>query len=272
MEKTNGSTQNGVDHIREQYPTTKVPRGIPSRLCALNPNTSLAVFQSLCSQETASDFYRHVSYIQNNIPVYQVSGPSGLGLDFDNMERLKDEFHHILLHGPGVFVLRGMYADRRILDGATQCFRDIISRERNSSKGDHFGAADRNDRVWNSFGKHCQENPDSFLDYYQNPWLNVVCDSWLGPAWRLTAQVNVVNPGGAAQVSHRDYHLGFQSTTACARYPKSTQIATQFLTLQGAVAHSDMPLESGPTRFLPFSQMFEEGYCFSTIPHNPHSF
>lgn len=35
---------------------------------------------------------------------------------------------------------------------------------------------------------------------------------------------------------------------------------SQFLTLQGAVAHSDMPLESGPTRLLPFSQLLEDGY------------
>jgi ectoine hydroxylase-related dioxygenase (phytanoyl-CoA dioxygenase family) len=32
------------------------------------------------------------------------------------------------------------------------------------------------------------------------------------------------------------------------------------LTLQGAVAHCDMPLESGPTMLLPYSQRFEAGY------------
>jgi ectoine hydroxylase-related dioxygenase (phytanoyl-CoA dioxygenase family) len=32
------------------------------------------------------------------------------------------------------------------------------------------------------------------------------------------------------------------------------------LTLQGAVAHCDMPLESGPTLYLPFSQSFTPGY------------
>ena len=31
-------------------------------------------------------------------------------------------------------------------------------------------------------------------------------------------------------------------------------------------AHSDMPLESGPTRLLPFSQKFEEGYMAYRIP------
>ncbi len=32
------------------------------------------------------------------------------------------------------------------------------------------------------------------------------------------------------------------------------------LTLQGAVAHCDMPLESGPTMLLPYSQRFAAGY------------
>jgi ectoine hydroxylase-related dioxygenase (phytanoyl-CoA dioxygenase family) len=78
--------------------------------------------------------------------------------------------------------------------------------------------------------------------------------------------VNIVRPGGASQVSHRDYHLGFQSAEACARYPRAMQVASQFLTLQGAVAHSDMPVDSGSTRLLPFSQMFEEGYMAYRLP------
>ena len=32
------------------------------------------------------------------------------------------------------------------------------------------------------------------------------------------------------------------------------------LTLQGAVAHTDMPVESGPTKLLPFSQRYPQGY------------
>lgn len=43
-------------------------------------------------------------------------------------------------------------------------------------------------------------------------------------------------------------------------FPKAVHTLSQFLTLQGAVAHSDMPVESGPTRFLPFSQNYELGY------------
>jgi ectoine hydroxylase-related dioxygenase (phytanoyl-CoA dioxygenase family) len=77
----------------------------------------------------------------------------------------------------------------------------------------------------------------------------------------------VVKPGGAAQVSHRDYHFGFQTAEACEKFPIVTQIASQFLTLQGAVAHCNMPVESGPPRLLPFSQRFDEGYMAYRLPH-----
>jgi ectoine hydroxylase-related dioxygenase (phytanoyl-CoA dioxygenase family) len=93
-----------------------------------------------------------------------------------------------------------------------------------------------------------------------------MCEAWLGPGYRITSQVNVVKPGGAAQVSHRDYHLGFQTAEACEKFPIAIQIASQLLTLQGAVVHSEMPVESGPTRLLPFSQRFDEGYMAYRLP------
>ncbi|MNT07089.1 Phytanoyl-CoA dioxygenase (PhyH) [compost metagenome] len=87
-----------------------------------------------------------------------------------------------------------------------------------------------------------------------------IAEAWLGPAYQMTAQVNVVNPGGAAQAPHRDYHLGFQSATACAAYPAPVHQMSALLTLQGAVAHCDMPVESGPTLYLPYSQRYQAGF------------
>ena len=37
------------------------------------------------------------------------------------------------------------------------------------------------------------------------------CEAWLGPNYQMTAQVNLVHPGGDFQQAHRDYHLGFQT-------------------------------------------------------------
>src|SRR5205085_11682474 len=86
------------------------------------------------------------------------------------------------------------------------------------------------------------------------------CLSWLGPGYQVSSQVNVVNPGGEAQRPHRDYHLGFLTDEEAFRYPLHIHLLSPVLTLQGAVAHCDMPVETGPTMYLPHSQKYEAGY------------
>lgn len=158
--------------------------------------------------------------------------------------------HRKLLHRPNP------------IDTADAAYAPIIARERASipDTGDHFASAATNDRIWNSFSKHCLTHPSSFLTYYSNPLLKLVSEAYLGPAYRVTAQVNVVKPGGKAQLCHRDYHLGFQKAEEVARWLWAMHDARQLLTLQGAMAHCDMPLESGPTRLLPFSQLYRPGF------------
>lgn len=228
------------------------------RLFSTAKRPSLHRFEQICSQKAEPSAYPLAHAIEKNIPVYKI--PELEGSSHAALSELQDEWYHILLRGPGVFILRAMYPDTEILEAANTAFDRIIAREKVRAKGDHFAAGGKNDRIWNSFQKHGMEDPASFVKYYSNPWLALVCDAWLGPAYRITAQVNIVNPGGAAQVSHRDYHLGFQTAEDCANFPAAMQVASQLLTLQGGVAHTDMPLESGPTRFLPFSQTFEEGF------------
>ena len=242
---------------------------IPSRFFTAPP--PLESLKKLCSQRTSLASYPFATSISQNIPIYSLPSLTNSYHVFSSpniLSRLQDEWHHILNSGPGVFVLKGLYADPSIIASTNTAFDQIIARERgaSASKGDHFSAAGTNTRIWNSLQKHCIADSASFVQYYSNPWLAAVCEAWLGLAYRVTAQANIVHPGGKAQTSHRDYHLGFQSAQATARFPKNMQIASQLLTLQGAVAHSDMPLASGPTRFLPFSQMFEQGFLAYRLP------
>lgn len=227
-------------------------------------SVQLSEFKKICSRTIDSSTYPLSSTVEQNIPIYDLSALDQ-SLTGATLSQLQDEWYHILHTGPGVFVLRNMYNPTRYtptLSASDASFNRIIAHERetNTSRGDHFASAGSNDRIWNSFGKHGLDDPSSFLDYYSNPWLAAVCSSWLGPSYRVTAQVNAVHPGGAAQESHRDFHLGFMDEDACSRIPAGMQVASQFLTLQGAVAHTDMPVESGPTRFLPFSQSYAPGY------------
>ncbi|KAJ5113267.1 Phytanoyl-CoA dioxygenase [Penicillium angulare] len=239
---------------------------IPSRHYSLN-SIQLDDFKTICSRTVTKSTYPLSSSVEQNIPIYDLS-PETINqntVPSHTISSLQDEWHHILHSGPGVFVLKNMYPESRYkntLSASNEAFNRIIAKEKLSSqkKGDHFAASGSNDRIWNSFNKHADEDPVSFTDYYSNPWLESVCSAWLGPGYKVTAQVNAVHPGGAAQQAHRDFHLGFQEVDAASSFPAATQLASQFLTLQGAVAHTPMLLSSGPTRFLPFSQTYAPGY------------
>jgi ectoine hydroxylase-related dioxygenase (phytanoyl-CoA dioxygenase family) len=148
------------------------------------------------------------------------------------------------------------------VDRASVAFEAIIAEERaaGGQVGDHFAKAGANDRVWNALEKLAITDPEAFVAYYANDLIALVSTAWLGQGYQVTSQVNVVNPGGDGQTVHRDYHLGFQSDEVCADYPGHVHALSQVLTLQGAVAHCDMPVESGPTLYLPHSQKFAHGY------------
>lgn len=226
----------------------------------------------LVTQTTSKSTYPLANRIEKNIPIYEC-GDFDLGNE-GLVDRLQDELAHNLTIGPGVYVLKHFFVPTSTaIDTANRAFASIIASESahsaddpNQEKGDHFAPAAANSRIWNSFSKHALTDPESFAAYFSNPWFRVVCDSYLGPAYKITTQVNIVRPGGQAQSPHRDYHLGFQLDRDVVAWPKAAHAMSAMLTLQGAVAHTDMPLESGPTRFLPWSQGFGEGYRAFRIP------
>ncbi len=232
--------------------------GEAARRVSVRMPDTLNDLKRLCEQKAASSDYKLADSIKSNVPHYDLSSFSSS--DSDIVCQLQDEWYEVLSSGPGVLILQNFMTDQALLNQINKVFDTIIEREAESAKGDHFATSGANSRIWNSFQKHAVQEPASFVRYYANPWLAKVSEAWLGPAYQLTAQVNVVRPSGKPQNAHRDYHLGFQSNEVCAQFPRSIQVASQYLTLQGAVAHSDMPLASGPTRLLPFSQLLPEGY------------
>ncbi|KAF1834135.1 PhyH-domain-containing protein [Decorospora gaudefroyi] len=256
--KNSNSIPNGYAY-GSKHPT------LGPRLFRVNNPPSLHDFRKRITESTPVH-YPLAKSVNPGVPIYEL--PEYSSLNSEQHSSLQDEWYHVLLSGPGVFVTKALYKDNALLDRVNEVYASIIAEEKNiaGNRGDHFAGAGANDRIWNSFSKHCLQDAHSFLEYYSNPWLPLISEAWLGPHHRLTAQVNIVKPGAKAQMSHRDYHLGFQDNASCARFPKALQVASQFLTLQGAVAHSEMPVESGPTRLLPFSQKFEQGYMAYRIP------
>ena len=169
--------------------------------------------------------------------------------------------------GSGIIVIQGGYADTAPIDAATEVYLRLIEAERAHHSGaDHFAASGANDRLWNSAQKLCLADPEVFARYFGNPLIDAASEAWLGPNYQLTAQVNLVRPGGKAQTAHRDYHLGFQTAEECARYPAHVHDLSPVMTLQAGIAHCDMPVASGPTKLLPFSQAYRPGYAAYRLP------
>ncbi|MCM2564515.1 phytanoyl-CoA dioxygenase family protein [Janthinobacterium kumbetense] len=219
-------------------------------------------FIGTVSCRTALADYPHAAAVQENILVYDCDAVRELAANPASLRALQAEWGKALMDGPGVIVLKRAVTDMDTLEQANRVFRDLIAGQHASGQtaGDHFARPGANDRIWNAQQKLCLRAPVTFARYYANPVFAWISEAWLGPAYQMTAQVNVVNPGGAAQAPHRDYHLGFQSAAACAAYPAPVHQMSALLTLQGAVAHCDMPLESGPTLYLPYSQRYRAGF------------
>src|SRR5262249_27242715 len=170
----------------------------------------LADLIDLVNQKTDLADYPYAYATEQNVLIYDgarlrkelscpVSGP-----------RVEGELARALLDGPGIVVLASAFDDPWVIDRATWQFEAIIAAQRaaGGKAGDHFAAAGQNDRIWNALEKLALRAPEVFADYYANDLIATACRAWLGPGYQVTSQVNVVNPGGAAQEVHRDYHLG----------------------------------------------------------------
>lgn len=217
--------------------------------------------RALVEQATDPADHPHAEIV-SGVTVYQAATLRSAAATDAGRREIQAELAHALLEGPGIVVLKGAFPDAAVVDRASEAFFRIIADQRaaGGAVGDHFAAPGANDRIWNALEKLAVTDPDTFAEYYANDVLALVSEAWLGPAYQVTSQVNVVNPGGRAQSPHRDYHLGFMSAAGAARYPAHQHALTPALTLQGAVAHCDMPVETGPTLYLPHSQKYAHGY------------
>ncbi|MET8246570.1 phytanoyl-CoA dioxygenase family protein [Streptomyces sp. NPDC005202] len=224
----------------------------------------LDAFRALVERTTDLADHPYASSVERNVLVYD----SERLRTADDRRDVQAELVRALDEGPGIVVFRGAFPDPAVVDRATAVFDALIAEQRASgaAAGDHFARPGANDRVWNALEKAALYDPEAFADYYSNDIIALVSEAWLGPGYQVTSQINVVNPGGAAQTVHRDYHLGFLTNEVAAAYPAHVHRLSPVLTLQGAVAHCDMPVESGPTMYLPYSQQYEPGYLAWRLP------
>lgn len=239
---------------------TSGTHAVPGYLTA--DDCRLADLIQVVSVKTDLADYPRAQAVQQNVLVYDSGQLRAELASIPGRQDVAAELARALHDGPGIVLFAGAFDDLSVVDRATAQFEAMIADQRTAGRaaGDHFAASGQNDRIWNALEKLALRAPEVFAAYYANDIIAAACHAWLGPAYQVTSQVNVVNPGGAAQTAHRDYHLGFQPGAQAARYPRHVHELSPLLTLQGAIAHSDMPVETGPTMYLPHSQKYRPGY------------
>ena len=228
----------------------------------------LKVFKRHISRETQLGEYPLAAEIVSNIPVYDGRAMHQAMHSEETARPLMAEWNRVFGSGPGILVIRNGYSDLALIDAVTDELNAIIVEEEatGTGTGDHFAAAGANSRIWNSHEKLCMRAPELYARYNCNELTRRISESWLGSGYQITFQVNVVRPGGIAQTAHRDYHMGFQDMGTLKGFPASQHALSAALTLQGGVAHSDMPILSGPTKLLPYSQSYIPGYIAVLLP------
>ena len=241
--------------------TLATPRRTPGWFTA--EDCRLADFRAIVETTDLAE-YPHADEVRENVLVFgsrlrnHTATPEG-------RRDVQAELARALADGPGIVVFAGAFPDTGVVDRATAVFEAIIAEQKAAGVvgGDHFATPGANDRVWGALDKFAVRDPEAFAAYYGNDVIALVSEAWLGRGYQVTSQVNVVNPGGQAQVAHRDYHLGFMSEEQTLAYPAHVHRLSPVMTLQGAVAHCDMPVETGPTMYLPHSQKYAPGYVAS---------
>jgi ectoine hydroxylase-related dioxygenase (phytanoyl-CoA dioxygenase family) len=228
---------------------------------------SIGDFAALVEQQTDLSDYPYADAVERKVLIYGERLRAAVG-SAPGRVAVQGELVRALTDGPGIVVFKQAFGDLSVVDRATDAFLALIAAEKAAGVGggDHFAKPGANDRVWGALDKLAVAAPAVFADYYANDIIALISQAWLGPGYQITSQVNVVNPGGQAQTAHRDYHLGFMDAEAAARFPAHVHRLSPALTLQGAVAHCDMPVQTGPTLYLPYSHQYEPGYLAFHLP------
>ncbi|MET0866125.1 MAG: phytanoyl-CoA dioxygenase family protein [Nakamurella sp.] len=224
-------------------------------------------FRAIVEVPTDLADYPHADSVDRNVLIYGSALRELIDSGAD-LREVKAELVHALMDGPGIVVFKRAFGDTTVIDRATAAFNELIDdqKARGVAGGDHFAPPGANDRVWNALEKLAVHKPEVFADYYANDIVALASAAWLGPNYQVTSALNVVNPGGKAQTAHRDYHLGFMPLETAASFPAHVHRLSPVLTLQGAVAHCDMPVVTGPTMYLPNSQKYLPGYLATDLP------
>lgn len=195
--------------------------------------------------------------ITKNIPIFNSSNLNPIKNKeiIQNIDKIKYEINKILVNGPGILVVKDLVTKNTISEVNKKI--DSIAKNQNATKNDHFS---NNIRIWNFYEKFCILSPQLFVNYFKNPIFDIVFQSFLGPKYQVSSQINIVKPNSKAQQFHRDYHLGLMTYEEALKFPQNIHTSSKNLSLQCLIAHTNINSINGSTKLIPYSQNKIDGY------------
>ena len=227
-------------------------------------------FRQLVGRTTQPEQVPHATTIQRNLPIYDAAALHDINRDPAQRRALLGEMAWVLGQGPGALAIKGgLDQEHNRLDDATEIFQTIIAEQHAAGRADRRPLRQaRVERPRVELSREARRSPTRRVRRLLHPPMRSPSAARRGwdrttrSADRSTASTLAAPP----QSPHRDYHVGFYEPDQMDRFPRHVHLMSQALTLQGAVAHTDMPLESGPTMLLPFSQLAHAGFIAALRP------
>jgi len=155
-------------------------------------------FAALVDQQTYLSDYPYADAVERNVLIYGQKLRAAIGTT-SGRPAAQTELMRALTDSPGIVVFKQAFGDLSVVDRATEAFLAQIAAEKAAgvAGGDHFAKPGANDRVFGALDKLAVTEPAVFAEYYANDIIALISESWLGPDYQVTSQVNVVNPGGS---------------------------------------------------------------------------
>ncbi len=208
-------------------------------------------------ETTSIDEYPWATQLVDEVLFYSAAALAPTMADAAGRRVLEEEIARALSIGPGVVVFTDSFDDVDLIDVVSAEFDDLIEESRslvNSTERPH------SDRVPHALDRLVERNPTASAQYYANDVVALAAHAWLGPGYQMSSLVNVVNPGAPASQLHPSDELALLPAEVAETFPVHSRRLSSELSLRGVVAHTDMPVESGPPTVLPHSHKVPDGH------------
>lgn len=196
-------------------------------------------------RESCRAWYPLAGRIQQNVPVYDASSMNLRNTKF--LERLQAEFQHNLIQGPGLYVIENFFMDKQVINTTERACKRFVDLDRTEELVETYNFVRPQHSMASDFVQHAKADQKSFVAYYSNMLLKVICTGHFGSEYRLYSRSN-----GIGRTQQQGFSLDdvVASNNECQLHHlvsdrEATRASAVGFTLRGIIAHSAVSQKFG---------------------------